>query len=68
MVEGSCGTVGCMADEKEHRVILDRANRMLRQSKILRRLSEELLQESKDLRASTNELKRKGSKRHPRKK
>jgi hypothetical protein len=57
-----------MPEDKEHRAILDRANRMLRQSKILRKLADELLQESKDVRASTNELKRKGSKRRPRKK
>jgi hypothetical protein len=41
----------------EKRVIIDRANRMLRQSKTLRKLSEELLQESHDIRDSANQLK-----------
>ena len=56
-----------MADN-EHRKILDRADRMLRQSKILRKLSEELLQESNDIRSSAHELKRKRPKPKPRKK
>ena len=51
-----------MADE-ERRVIIDRANRMLRQSKILRKLSEELLQESDDLRKSVKRIKAKRTKR-----
>jgi len=32
------------------RTIIDRANRMLRQSRTLRKLADELLQESKDIR------------------
>jgi hypothetical protein len=38
-----------MADDRERRRILDRANRMLRQSKTLRTVSDELLGESRDL-------------------
>jgi hypothetical protein len=52
-----------MPDDKVYRAILDRVNRMLQQSKMLRRLSAELLKESQDVGVSTNELKRKGSKR-----
>jgi len=36
----------------EHSRILDRANRMLRQSRTLRKLSDELLEESNDIRAA----------------
>ena len=46
-------------DDDNHRIILDRANRMLRQSKVLRKMSDELLQEGKDLRATGKDLKRK---------
>lgn len=45
-----------MADDREHRRILDRANRMLRQSKTLRKVSDELLRESADLRQSVKRL------------
>jgi hypothetical protein len=38
----------------DRRTILDRANRMVRQSKTLRKLSEELMQESNDIKASLN--------------
>jgi hypothetical protein len=38
-----------MPDE-ERRKIIDRANRLLKQSKDLRKMSDELLQESKDIR------------------
>jgi hypothetical protein len=38
-----------MSDE-HRRTIIDRANRMLRQSKALRKLSDELLRESRDIR------------------
>jgi hypothetical protein len=40
-----------MADE-HRRVIIDRANRLLRQSRALRKMSNELLQESRDIRSS----------------
>lgn len=40
-----------MPDDQERRTIIDRANRMVRQSKTLRKLSDELLQEANDLRA-----------------
>jgi hypothetical protein len=46
------------SDEDNRRTIISRANRMLRQSQTLRKLSDELLQESKDLRAAANETKR----------
>ncbi len=36
----------------EHSRILERANRMLRQSRTLRKLSDELLEESNDIRAA----------------
>jgi hypothetical protein len=51
----------------DRRTIIDRANRMLRQSRALRQLSDELLKESKDIRTSVNELKRKSAKQRPRK-
>jgi hypothetical protein len=38
--------------DKARRTIIDRANRMLRQSKTLRKLSDELLEESKTIRVS----------------
>ncbi|HLK36930.1 MAG TPA: hypothetical protein VKU41_09295 [Polyangiaceae bacterium] len=64
-----------MADDRERRRILDRANRMLRQSKTLRKVSDELLRESGDLRESVKRLTNKQSRkkqtceapaRHPR--
>jgi hypothetical protein len=57
-----------MASEEENRrTIISRANRMLRQSKTLRKLSDELLNESKDLRAAAKDTKRKKSRRAARK-
>ena len=50
---------------KDRRVILDRANRMLRQSQTLRKLSEELLEESSDLRASVKSAKGTSAKGRP---
>ena len=50
-----------MAD-KERRTIIDRANRMLKQSQTLRKVSDELLQESKDLRSAAKNIKRKPAK------
>ena len=44
-----------MADENR-RNILSRANRMLRQSKSLRKLSEQILKESTDLRKESNDI------------
>lgn len=43
-----------MADDgaKERQRIIDRANRMVRQSKDLRKISDELLHESKDVRGA----------------
>jgi hypothetical protein len=46
-------------DVQNRRTILDRADRLLRQSKSLRKMSEELLDESKDIRTSADGLKRK---------
>lgn len=43
--------------ESERRIILDRASRMLRQSQTLRKLSDELLQESRDIRKSVKAAK-----------
>ena len=40
-----------MGDESR-RIIIDRANRMLRQSKMLRKMSDEMLEESSDIRRS----------------
>jgi hypothetical protein len=48
-----------MPDEGR-RTIIDRANRMLRQSKTLRKLSEDLLQESRDIRKGAKKLVAKG--------
>ena len=48
-----------MPDEGR-RTIIDRANRMLRQSKTLRKMSEELLHESRDIRRSAKKLVAKG--------
>jgi hypothetical protein len=45
-----------MADENR-RIIIDRANRMLRQSKMLRKMSDELLHESNDIRRSVKATK-----------
>jgi hypothetical protein len=42
----------------DRRTIIDRANRLVRQSKTLRKLSEELLQESHDIRGSLNAKRR----------
>jgi len=47
-----------------HRVLIDRADRLLRQSRALRKMSDELHRESSDVRGSANDLKpRKGAKR-----
>ena len=51
-----------MADENRRKII-DRANRILRQSKILRKLSDELLRESKDLRQAAHGVETKKKKR-----
>ena len=45
--------------EPERRRILDRANRMMKQSQTLRKLADELLQESQDLRQSVRSQRRK---------
>jgi len=54
-------------DEQNQRTIINRANRMLRQSQTLRKVSDELLAESKDLRAAAKDTKRKKSRRPARK-
>ena len=42
-----------MADQdRDRRVVLDRATRMLRQSQILRQMADELLEEARDLKDS----------------
>ncbi len=55
------------SDDENRRTIINRANRMLRQSKTLRKLSDELLKESKDLRTAAKDMKRKKSRRAARK-
>jgi hypothetical protein len=55
------------SDEQNQRTIINRANRMLRQSQTLRKVSDELLAESKDLRAAAKDTKRKKSRRPARK-
>jgi hypothetical protein len=52
-----------MADEgePERQRILDRANRMLKQSQTLRRLADELLEESQDLQESVRKQREKQS-------
>jgi hypothetical protein len=40
-------------DDADRRTLIDRANRLMKQSKDLRRMSDELLQEAKDIRAAT---------------
>ena len=45
-----------MSDDKDHRRIIDRANRMLKQSRTLRRVADELLGESRDLRVSARRI------------
>ena len=47
-----------MADDVDRRTILDRANRMMRQSRTLRKVADELLQESNDLRRATGKKSR----------
>lgn len=56
------------SDEDNRRTIISRANRMLRQSQTLRKLSDELLKESKDLRSTARDTERKKSRRRARKK
>ena len=56
------------SNEENRRTIISRANRMLRQSQTLRKLSDELLKESKDLRSTAKDLMRKESRRGARKK
>jgi hypothetical protein len=50
-------------DENEsRRLILDRAERLLRQSRALRKMSEELHQESRDIRKAASKDKSRGRK------
>jgi hypothetical protein len=56
------------SDEDTRQTIISRANRMLRQSRTLRKLSDELLEESKDLREAAKDTKRKKSRPGPRRK
>jgi hypothetical protein len=50
-----------MSDNETRRTVIDRANRMLRQSQTLRRLADELLRESNDLRTTAKDIKPKKS-------
>jgi len=54
-----------MSDEQERRIIIDRANRMLKQSQTLRKLSDELLDEADDLRRSAKRIPPRTRKRQP---
>lgn len=45
--------------DEERRTVIDRANRMLRQSQTLRKLADKLLQESKDPRTAGKNVKSK---------
>ena len=47
-----------MPDDSDRRRIIDRANRMVRQSATLRKLADELLQESDDLRTTAKKIER----------
>jgi hypothetical protein len=42
--------------DEDRRKILDRANRMLKQSQILRKMADELLQESQDIRTAIRKV------------
>jgi len=57
-----------MSDEQERRIIIDRANRMLKQSQTLRKLSDELLDEAHDLRRSAKRIPSRTQKRQPKRK
>jgi hypothetical protein len=48
-----------MSDDQDRKRIVDRANRMVEQSRILRKLSDELLKESRDLRVSAKDAPKK---------
>jgi hypothetical protein len=50
-----------MGDQESRRTVIDRANRMLRQSRTLRKLADELLQESNDLKETSKDIKPKKS-------
>jgi len=56
------------SDEDNRLIVISRANRMLRQSQTLRKLSDELLKESNDLRSAINDMTRKKSQFSARKK
>ena len=57
-----------MPDGQDRRIIIDRANRILKQSRSLRRMSEELLQESNHLKDESDDLRNsaRGSAKAPR--
>jgi hypothetical protein len=45
--------------DDDRRVVIDRANRMLKQSAVLRKMADELLQEARDLKADSAKAQRK---------
>src|SRR4051812_37139754 len=55
------------SDDQNQRKIISRANRMLRQSQTLRKLPDELLEESKDLRPAAKDTQPKKARRATRK-
>jgi hypothetical protein len=56
------------ADDADRKTIIDRADRMLRQSRTLRQMSDGLRKESKDLRNESADLRRSAPRKNPRKK
>jgi len=54
------------SEGKRRRKVISRANRMLRQSRTLRKLSDELLKESKDLREAEDRTRKKSPQRNRR--
>jgi hypothetical protein len=56
-----------MGNHEPRSKIIERANRLLKQSKTLRKLSADLLTESNDIRAAANQLSNRGWKKDRRK-
>jgi hypothetical protein len=58
-VQGAvCHTPVTMGNDADRKTIMDRADRMLRQSRTLRKMSEELRKESTDLKKESADLRR----------
>ena len=52
-----------MSEDTDRRTIISRAERMLKQSQLLRKMSDELLKESKDIRRAAKPKSKSGRKR-----